>query len=319
MSNDSFLKNKQLVARALTIAGSDCGGGAGIQADLKTFTAHQVFGTSVITALTAQNTIGVQGIHPVPCDFILQQLNSIADDIGFDAVKTGMLFDAQIIKSIASFFSCSPPLHCNGDDNNATIINNNNNNAYNLKLVVDPVMISTSGNKLLKDDAIESLKTELLPQALIVTPNIPEAKVLIGASYQESIKTIDEMKKVVREVKDSCKSKYVLLKGGHMFDEKCDNSNNELIATDILFDGYSFHEFKSAWVNTKNTHGTGCTLSAAITANLAKGMTVIEAVEAAKLYVTAAIQDGARQKIGKGHGPLNHMPIQWFMKNSQYL
>jgi hydroxymethylpyrimidine kinase/phosphomethylpyrimidine kinase len=260
---------KSEIPKALTIAGSDSGGGAGIQADLKTFTAHKVYGMSVITSITAQNTAKVLGIKDVAPDFIELQLAAVATDIGIDAVKTGMLCNSAIIKSVAQKLK-----------------------KYQIeKIVVDPVMISKSGTRLLEADAETSLIKDIIPIAYITTPNIPEAEVLSGIK----ISSIDDMKKSAEIIKDKG-ANYVLIKGGHL------KFNKE--ATDILFDGTDFYEISTKWINTKNTHGTGCTYSAAICANLAKGIDVFDAVSNAKDYVTGAIQKSFN--IGRGNGPLNH-------------
>jgi hydroxymethylpyrimidine kinase/phosphomethylpyrimidine kinase len=260
---------KSEIPKALTIAGSDSGGGAGIQADLKTFTAHKVYGMSVITSITAQNTAKVLGITNVAPGFIELQLAAVATDIGIDAVKTGMLCNSAIIISVAQKLK-----------------------KYQIeKIVVDPVMISKSGTRLLEADAETSLIKDIIPIAYITTPNIPEAEVLSGIK----ISSIDDMKKSAEIIKDKG-AKYVLIKGGHL------KINME--ATDILFDGTDFYEISTKWINTKNTHGTGCTYSAAICANLAKGIDVFDAVSNAKDYVTGAIQKSFN--IGRGNGPLNH-------------
>lgn len=257
------------IPKALTIAGSDSGGGAGIQADLKTFTALGVYGSSVITSVTAQNTLGVDGIYDLPADFVELQFSSVANDIGFDAVKLGMLSNIDIAKAVANKLK----------KHKAT------------NLVIDPVMKAKDGSDLLKYSAVDIYKELLFPLAKIVTPNIPEAEIL--TSYK--IENPSDMKKAAEKIiKFGCGA--VLLKGGHLA--------NEFPALDIYFDGDSYQEFETERINTKNTHGTGCTYSAAICANLAKGMDLLDSVKASKEYVTGAIHDSF--KIGGGNGPLNH-------------
>ncbi|WP_349409420.1 bifunctional hydroxymethylpyrimidine kinase/phosphomethylpyrimidine kinase [Pseudalkalibacillus sp. SCS-8] len=255
--------------KALTIAGSDSGGGAGIQADLKTFQELEVYGMSVITAVTAQNTLGVQGVYPMTVEAVREQLKSIATDLEPDAVKTGMLFSPEIIESVAEAIEI-----------------------YGWrKIVVDPVMIAKGGASLLQEEAVEALKLKLLPHAFVVTPNIPEAEALTGITI-ESVE--DRMR--VAEMLHGMGARNVVIKGGHSDDPKC--------ANDLLYDGDQFYEYKGVRKQTENTHGTGCTFAAAITAELAKGRTVQEAVRVAKKFITAAIDDNLR--IGSGHGPTNH-------------
>jgi hydroxymethylpyrimidine/phosphomethylpyrimidine kinase len=256
------------VTRVLTIAGSDSGGGAGIQADLKTITVLGGFGMSVITALTAQNTLGVQGVYEVPEDFVEKQFDSVATDIGIDAAKTGMLANSKIIRVV------SKKLRQYG-------IN---------KLVVDPVMVAKGGAPLIVNEAKKSLIEELLPLALIITPNIPEAEELAKIK----VSSIDDMKKSA-EIICGLGAKNVVVKGGHL-------AGNPV---DILYDGKNFHEFTSERIDTKNTHGTGCTFSAAIATKLAERKSVFEAVKTAKEYTTAAIRFFLN--IGSGHGPTNHL------------
>ncbi|MBW2557664.1 MAG: bifunctional hydroxymethylpyrimidine kinase/phosphomethylpyrimidine kinase [Deltaproteobacteria bacterium] len=256
------------IKRVLTIAGSDSGGGAGIQADLKTITALGGFGMSVITALTAQNTLGVHGIYEVPTDFIEKQFDAVATDIGADAAKTGMLSSSEIMVTVAEKVE-----------------------QYGIeKLVVDPVMVAKGGAMLIRQDAKQTLIDKLLPLAFVITPNIPEAEELTGMK----IVTVEDMKEAAGVI-NRMGAKNVFVKGGHMSGD----------ALDILYDGGNFHEFTSERVDTKNTHGTGCTTSAAIATGLAQGMDVYEAVKRAKEYITEAIKHSLR--IGKGHGPTNHM------------
>ncbi|MCG2757953.1 MAG: bifunctional hydroxymethylpyrimidine kinase/phosphomethylpyrimidine kinase [Desulfobacteraceae bacterium] len=256
------------VTRVLTIAGSDSGGGAGIQADLKTITVLGGFGMSVITALTAQNTLVVQGGYEVPEDFVEKQFDSVATDIGIDAAKTGMLSNSKIIRTVAK------KLRQYG-------IN---------KLVVDPVMVAKGGAPLIVNEAKKSLIEELLPLALIITPNIPEAVELAKIK----ISSVNDMKKAA-EIIYGLGAKNVVIKGGHLAGDP----------VDILYDGKNFHEFTSERINTKNTHGTGCTFSAAIATKLAEGKSVFEAVKTAKEYTTTAIRFSLN--IGGGHGPINHL------------
>jgi hydroxymethylpyrimidine/phosphomethylpyrimidine kinase len=253
--------------RAMTIAGSDSGGGAGIQADLKTFMALGVYGTSAITAITAQNTVGVRAVHEIPVGVIADQIDAIVEDIGVDAVKTGMLSSAGIIATVAERVR-----HWQLD-----------------RLVVDPVMVAKSGDRLLREDAVEALVRELLPLAMVLTPNLPEAEVLVG----RSLETEDEIRQAARDIVDMG-PRAVVMKGGHRPGD----------AIDILFDGHRFHTFASERFATPNTHGTGCTFSAAIAAGLASGMGLVDAVGLAKRYLTEAIRHAAPR--GRGHGPVAH-------------
>ena len=255
--------------KALTIAGSDSGGGAGIQADLKTFTAFGVFGTSAVTALTAQNTVGVQGIYEVDPEFVGKQVRSVLDDIGADAVKTGMLANPEIVRTVAGIIR-----------------------EYRLdNVVVDPVMIAKSGDSLLSEEACGTLIDELVPLSTVVTPNTREAEAMLNMS----ISTIKEMKYAGEKIHDmGCK--WVVIKGGHSGDDKN--------ATDVVYDGNEFHLLSEERYRTKNSHGTGCTFSSAITAGLARGFTPIEAIKRAKAFISAAIREGL--DIGAGHGPTNH-------------
>lgn len=257
------------VYKALTIAGSDSGGGAGIQADLKTFQELKVFGMSALTAVTAQNTLGVQGVYPLSVEAVKQQIESIGTDLGADAVKTGMLFSSEIIQAVAE------KIKQFGWKN----------------IVVDPVMIAKGGAPLLQDEAVSALKNDLLPLATVITPNIPEAEVLTAMT----IRTLEDRQKAAKRLHE-LGVKYVVIKGGH------DEGESE--AVDLLYDGEEFSYFKSKRVKTKHTHGTGCTFAAAITAELAKGSNVKEAVQTAKDFIQAAIEN--ELGIGHGHGPTNH-------------
>ncbi|PLR95228.1 bifunctional hydroxymethylpyrimidine kinase/phosphomethylpyrimidine kinase [Bacillus sp. T33-2] len=255
--------------RALTIAGSDSGGGAGIQADIKTFQELDVFGMSAITAVTAQNTQGVNAVYPMAADAVGKQIEAIGEDIGTDALKTGMLFNAEIIRTV------SEKIKDYGWTN----------------VVVDPVMIAKGGASLLQTEAISALKRDLLPLAFIITPNIPEAEVLTGLT----IKTAADKKEAAKTLANFG-VKNVVIKGGH------DDDSAE--SADLLFEGNEFITFRSSRVDTKNTHGTGCTFSSAITAELAKGSSVKDAVSKAKRFIQAAIEN--QVQIGSGHGPTNH-------------
>ena len=254
--------------RALTIAGSDSGGGAGIQADLKTFAALGIFGTSAITSVTAQNTVGVQGVHDLPPEFVARQIDSVLEDIAIDAAKTGMLSSAAIIEVVAEKVR-GHRIEC---------------------LVVDPVMVAKSGAPLHRPDAVKAVIERLLPLALVVTPNIPEAEALSGLT----IAGIEEMRQAARQI-HGLGPRYVVVKGGHL----------QGPAIDLLFDGNAFTELDAERVDTPHTHGTGCVFSAAIAAQLAKGNAVPEAVAVAKRFVTAAIRHGF--SLGKGYGPTDPM------------
>jgi len=273
------MANKKFTyCKVLTIAGSDSGGGAGIQADLKTFSALGCYGMSVITALTAQNTTGVTGIHPVPPSFAKEQIQAVLSDIGADAVKIGMLYSAELIETVARQLK-----------------------KYNIKkIVLDPVMVAQSGDRLLQDDAIDALKRFIIPLADVVTPNLPEAEVLTG----QKLSGYDDMKEAARFIADyGCKS--VLVKGGHLEDAE--------ESVDILYltDEKRFLFFKDKFIKTMNNHGTGCTLSSAVAAYLAKGEGIETAVKKAKEYITKAIQAGAKYTLGKGHGPVHHFFQFW--------
>jgi hydroxymethylpyrimidine/phosphomethylpyrimidine kinase len=260
------------IARALTIAGSDSGGGAGIQADLKTFAALGVYGASVITAITAQNTRGVFAIQEIEPRIIAAQLDAVLDDIGADAAKTGMLASVPIIEVVADRVR-----------------------AHRLtKLVVDPVMVAKSGDPLLRPEAVSAVKETLLPLALVLTPNLPEAETLIG----RRIETDEDARRAAEEI-HSFGPRYVVIKGGHRPGD----------AIDLLYDGESFLTFSAARIDTPNTHGTGCTFSAAITAGLAQGLDVPTAVQAAKDYLTGAIAQA--YSIGAGHSPVHHFYRWW--------
>jgi hydroxymethylpyrimidine/phosphomethylpyrimidine kinase len=258
--------------RVLTIAGSDSGGGAGIQADLKTIAANGCYGASVITALTAQNTLGVSGIHPVPVDFVTAQMDAVLSDIGADAVKIGMLFSPELIRAVAQGLK-----------------------RHGVRTVVlDPVMVAQSGDKLLQDEAIDALKRELIPLATLITPNLPEASVLLGrdiATHEAAQAAVTDLAAL------GCES--VLVKGGHL--ESGDSD-------DTLFLGSENRivTLPGVRIQTRNNHGTGCTLSSAIASHLARGADVETAVREAKDYISGAIRAGADYVLGQGHGPVHH-------------
>ena len=260
--------------QVLTIAGSDSGGGAGIQADIKAMSANGVFAMSAITAVTAQNTEEVTDVFELPLSIIAAQIDAVFDDFDVAAVKTGMLSSAEIVKVVAKLLK----------PQNMT------------NLVVDPVMIAKSGHRLLKPDAVEALMHELIPLALVVTPNIHEAQQLSGIE----IKTLNDARKAAKIIhRLGCR--HVLIKGGHLLEDR---------ATDLLYDGRFFELFKSEFIDTPHTHGTGCTFASAIAAHLALGKPLTQAVTAAKAYLTEAIRHGL--SIGHGKGPTNHF---FFLKS----
>jgi hydroxymethylpyrimidine/phosphomethylpyrimidine kinase len=272
-----YQKNSRHYCRVLTIAGSDSGGGAGIQADLKTFSAIGCYGMSVITALTAQNTRGVIGIHAVPPGFAVQQIEAVFTDIGADAVKIGMLYSAALIEAVAE------ALKKHGAR----------------KIVLDPVMVAQSGDKLLQDDAVDAIKAHLMPLADVVTPNLPEASVLTG----HSLKSRKDTERAA-EILAKHGSRSILIKGGHGAESK---------STDLLFLAREkrFVRLEAERIKTRNNHGTGCTLSSAIAAYLARGSDIEAAVQKAKTFMNRAIAAGARYQIGHGHGPVHHF-FQWW-------
>jgi hydroxymethylpyrimidine/phosphomethylpyrimidine kinase len=256
------------VKRALTIAGSDSGGGAGVQADLKTFAAHGVYGSSAITAVTAQNTVGVTGMHTLPADFVTAQIEAVMSDIGADAAKTGMLASAAIVEAVAAAVAdLDIP-----------------------KLVVDPVMVSKGGHRLVDEEAVGAIEAELLPRAYVVTPNRHEAERLARMEIDSIVAAREAARRLHR-----LGPAIVIVKGGHLPGER---------AVDLVFDGRVYHELTAARLLTANTHGTGCTFAAAIAANLALGFGPLDAAQRAKAYVTEAIRHGLA--IGSGHGPLDH-------------
>jgi hydroxymethylpyrimidine/phosphomethylpyrimidine kinase len=261
--------------KVLIIAGSDSGGGAGIQADLKTCAALGVFGMTALTAITAQNTVGVQGVHELPAEFVALQIDSVMSDIGADAWKTGMLSNAEIIAVVAA-----------------------KARQYRVEnLVIDPVMVAKSGDPLLRPEARQALIEELVPLATVVTPNLHEARVLSG---MEKIETLEDQRHAAQVI-HRLGPRNVVVKGGHL--PGSDQS------TDVLFDGHEFHEFSTPRVETRNTHGTGCTFASAIAAELAKGCEVREAVDRTKAYLYALLERSAHLQLGAGHGPLNHFAL----------
>jgi len=266
--------------RALTIAGSDSGGGAGIQADLKTFSALGCYGMSVITAITAQNTHEVTAVHAVPVEVITSQLDAVLSDIGADAIKVGMLFSPEITEAVgAGLRKWGSGL-----------------------IVVDPVMVSKSGDRLLTEPAVEALKTHVFPSAEVITPNLPEASALLG----REVTIRDDMEPAARDLL-ATGARAVLLKGGHLDGDS---------AADVLVFRGRDGEIMSRWfeferIDTPNTHGTGCTLSSAIASFLARGEGLEAAVEAARAYMQAAIAAGAQFEMGHGHGPVNHFHALW--------
>lgn len=260
--------------RALTIAGSDSGGGAGIQADLKTFAALGVYGMSVLTSITAQNTVRVQGIYDLPPEFVGLQIDSVMADIGADAVKTGMLSNTRIITIVAEKLR-----------------------RYQVEnLVIDPVMIAKSGDPLLREEAHVTLVHDLFPLAKVVTPNLHEARVL----SRLPISNLEQMKEAAKAI-HRLGPQNVVVKGGHLSGE----------SVDLLYNGREFFEFSGPRIETRNTHGTGCTFASAIAAALAKGQDVPSAVRAAKEYITRALQGAIDWHLGQGHGPVHHFFALW--------
>ncbi|MPR10940.1 bifunctional hydroxymethylpyrimidine kinase/phosphomethylpyrimidine kinase [Microvirga tunisiensis] len=265
-----------MTAIAVTIAGSDSGGGAGIQADLKSFSALGVYGASVITVLTAQNTVGVQGIHDVPPAFVAQQIDSVFSDLTVNAVKIGMLSQPAVIDTVAESLARYSPT----------------------RIVLDPVMVAASGDRLLVPKAVDTLCRVLLPMALLVTPNLPEAAVLLDEPLAQDEQAMCRQAERILALGPEA----VLLKGGH---------GTGLESTDIFMDRHGMQRFAARRIETLNTHGTGCTLSSAIAAGLAKGLLLGDAVAAAKSYISAAIADSDQLQIGRGPGPVHHFYDHW--------
>ena len=265
-----------MIPTALSIAGSDPSGGAGIQADLKTFSAHGVYGMSAITALTVQNTQGVSEIQLLPADFVAAQINALFEDIRIGAIKIGMIANAQIAQSVASSLKSKPKT----------------------PIVLDPVMIAKGGHALLEEDAITAVQTQLLPLADILTPNLEEAARLLDTDIASSRAEMERQGKALL----AYGPKAVLMKGGHLESEE---------SPDLLITAQGLQWYDSPRIDTKNTHGTGCTLSSAIAAQIAKGNSYEEAIRHAKAYVHAAIASADSLHIGSGHGPTHHFHAQW--------
>ena len=269
--------NESAIPTALTIAGSDSGGGAGLQADVKAFQANGVYGMSVVTSVTAQNTQGVQAAFDLPVEIITAQIDAVADDFAIHAVKTGMLSSTAIINVVADGLE----RHKLGP------------------VVVDPVMVATSGNLLLNPDAVDTLKARMLPLADLLTPNTYEAEALAGFP----VVTLDDARRAAETIL-SMGPKAVLVKGGHL--------EGEVDAVDVLIDSEGETLFRAEWIETNNTHGTGCTYASAMAANLAKGHQLRDAIERAKAYLTEAIRHSLA--IGHGHGPTHHF---WFLEGDE--
>jgi len=264
-----------MTAIALSIAGSDSGGGAGIQADLKTFSAHGVYGASVLTAITAQNTQGVRAVEAVSPAMVVQQIEAVLEDLDVGAIKIGMVANAEIASAIAETLR-----------------------RFGRKAVLDPVMVATSGDRLLEPEAVDAIRRELLPLATIVTPNLPEGAILSGSAIARNEEEMAEQGKRVLEAG----AEAVLIKGGH-------GEGTE--AVDLLLDSAGTHRFAAPRIETTNDHGTGCTLSAAIAAGLAKGDSLEKAIAAAKTYLSEALAASKRLAIGHGRGPVHHFHRQW--------
>lgn len=269
-THDTTQQDAPRVFRALTIAGSDSGGGAGIQADLKTFAALGVYGLSALTAITAQNTLGVRAVQELPPELVEAQIDAVLEDIGADAAKTGMLSSTPIIEATARCVR-----------------------RWRLRLVVDPVMVAKGGDALLQPEAVQTLSSVLFPLAEVVTPNLFEAEILTG----QRIETLDDMRAAAQAI-HALGPRYVVVKGGHRAAEP----------VDVYFDGNHYAELRADRIPTQHTHGTGCTFSAAITAFIARGLPVAEAVEQAKHYITEAIRHAPG--LGYGQGPVGHF-WQW--------
>ncbi|GAB6930928.1 bifunctional hydroxymethylpyrimidine kinase/phosphomethylpyrimidine kinase [Paenibacillus sp. JCM 10914] len=271
---------KAHIPRALTIAGSDSGGGAGIQADLKTFQELDVYGMSAITAITIQNTLGVHGVYPLPPKAVAEQIEAVGSDLGVDALKTGMLFNAEITRLVAQ------QIRLFGWNN----------------VVVDPVMIAKGGAQLLQNEAVQALIEDLLPLSRVVTPNIPEAEVLAGMR----IRTMEDRQEAAKRI-HALGAEYVVIKGGHDQGVGLLTEDNNTII-DLVYDGTTFTKLDGERIDTVHTHGTGCTFSAAITAGLAQGQSVLHAIHNGRLFIQAAIEDGLH--VGNGQGPTNHWAYQ---------
>ena len=273
------MEDKKHYKRVLSIAGSDPSGGAGIQADIKTISACGCFATTAITSIVDENTLGVTDVHPVPLRFVEGQIRSVLDDIGTDAIKIGMLHSAELVRSVKKTL-----------DNYSHITN----------IVVDPVMVATSGDPLLEEDAVATLKDILLPRASVITPNVPEAEILLG----EKIESCDQLPDAARQLSETCGRISVFMKGGHL-------EGADLV--DYFYNGKTGEliSMSSERIQTRNTHGTGCTLSSALASFLAKGASLEMAALNAKRYISGAIESGAEYEIGHGHGPVNHFFAMW--------
>lgn len=273
------LTPKNTYRRCLSIAGSDPSGGAGIQADLKTFSAMGCYGMTAIVAVVDENTVGVTGVHPIPVQFVTGQIQSCLDDIGADAVKIGMLHSVELIRAVRNTLDQYPSLR---------------------NIVLDPVMVATSGDPLLEADAVDTLRDELIPRARVITPNIPEAELLLGEKIQNQAALPD----FARRLAERCGNVSVLLKAGHLHDD---------ILTDIFYNAESGKtlELSSRRSPTCNTHGTGCTMSSAFAAALAHGKNLDDAARDAKNFIAAAIEAGSNYTIGHGHGPVHHFHNWW--------
>lgn len=278
--------------RVMTIAGSDPSGGAGVQADIKTISALGCFATSAIVAVVDENTVGVTGVHPVPAPFVVGQIHSILDDIGTDAVKIGMLHSSELIRSVRRTLDEYPSVR---------------------DIVLDPVMVATSGDPLLESDAVSTLRGTLLPRARVITPNIPEAELLLGAKITDA----DQLPDAARDLARLGPS--VLLKAGHLAASRGDDPADTKVAdsaeqlTDYFYNSETgtLTPLTAPRVATRNTHGTGCTLSSALASYLALGQPLDRAAASAKAYIAAAIAAGARYRIGRGHGPVHHFHALW--------
>ena len=272
--------------RVLTIAGSDSGGGAGVQADIKTISALGCYAASAITAVTVQNTMGVSDVHPIPSDIVEGQIRAVLDDIGADAIKIGMLQSREITRRIAAVLGEYP-------------IRN---------IVLDPVMVSTSGHRLIEPEAVEALVSCLMPLARVITPNIPEAEILLGGKRLSDQASLSEAAVELSRLTGAS----VLLKAGHLAPDpsgaESGADSGAMVLTDYFYDAErgELIELPSQAVQTVNTHGTGCTMSSALAAHLAKGCSLQDAARGAKAYIAGAIADGAAYEIGHGHGPVNH-------------
>jgi hydroxymethylpyrimidine/phosphomethylpyrimidine kinase len=265
-----------MIANVLSIAGSDPSGGAGIQADLKTFSALGCYGMAAITALTAQNTRGVSGVHIPDASFIVAQIDSIFADVRVDAVKIGMLASGAIAQAVAERLKAHRAQH----------------------IVLDPVLVATSGDSLGSPDVVEAMRAHLFPLAEVITPNVPEAVRLADGDTPHDAAALAALARRL----EGMGANAALVKGGHIASD---------VASDVLFIDGAIHRFDAPWIDTKNTHGTGCTLSSAIAAYLARGMTLVEAVAAAKAYLTEALRNANALNVGSGHGPVHHFHAMW--------